>query len=399
MAPYRPRPRTSFLVTAFYRCVFVGSLIMVATLSAGAQTPAPGAQTQAELTAANQIAAARYGAAVTPPEGKVDNVDKLLPIVLALQPDAYDTIAETVAASIEAVRSKKEEKASQEINSSKTKDASKDADPSKAAGASNGKSVLITTRTNTGVLILSARQVRQDIERIREEGQAIVNAKPAKTLFGGPLTVPAILSMAGGIDALVGLFRTNYNFAGGDAEANKLGLQLAVHRALQSKGIDATIDELDIAPADASGFNSLLNELAQLRQKVADKNPAANSREANFVAAADKVLAALQTPGTDGATPAAKMVALLSLDTRAGEILYLSPLKVTASAVTTKKLFSRNSKVHLMLTGLINVAYQSAKGDLLYSATLTLGKKATLNLRKLEDESAADLVLRTSGEK
>lgn len=362
----------ALLLFAFsFHAAISGNLAMATTT---ADQPAPGAQTLAELQAANNIAAARYGAVVVPPAGKVENFEKLLPIVLALQPAAYDKLAASIAGTVAASVEKEK----------------------KDGNALAKKSVLITTRTNTGSLILSAGQIRNDVERIRDEGKLINGGPPTPVVFGAALTIPAILSMASGIDALVGLFRTDYDVASGEAESNKLGLQLAVHRQLRLKNIDAKIDELDLAPVDTAKFNDLLTELAQLRQAVVNKTPAADSREANFVAAADKVLSALQAAGTDGVTPAAKIAALLGLEGNTDAIIYLGPIKITASAVPTKRLFHRNAKVHLILSGLVNVVHQKFDGTIVSSATLTLGEKATLDLRKLEDKSAPALDITTS---
>lgn len=366
---------------ALLHSLLLGSVIVAATPFAKADTPAPGAQTQAELTTANTIAVARYGAAVTPPEGKVENFDKLLPLVLALQPAAYDKLAQLIASRVGDV----------------------------APGT-----VLITTRSNTAALLLSAQQVEQEVQRLVDEGDRLGQAAPEMT-FGGPLTIPAVMSIAGGIDSLVGLFRTNYNVAGGKAEPNKLGLQLAVYRALSASGVAekitkrmavipppsskspvALIDELALASTGNAEFNALLIKLAKLRHTVALSKPADNSPGARFVVAADAVLSALRNAGTDGVTPAARVSLLLEIAKHYGSVLYLDIVEPSATAVTTKRLFSRNAKVHLTLTALVNIALQDKTGNVLASTTLKVGERATLNLRELEASSYPALDIGTS---
>lgn len=330
-----------------------------------AQDPPQTPSALAQLEEANKRAVARYGAAVTPPAGEISDAGKLAHLALSLQPDAYASLAdEIVRLSPVDVKT---------------------------------TIALITTTGDLGMRITSAREIETLLDNLICEGKKFAKEiEPKEEICedeaGAGLTLPSILAVAGAIDSLVGLFRTNYAVASSDVAANKLALQIALSNRWPGQ---ARIDGFELYPEAAVKFSRLLATLGRLRSLVASSSPAEKSPQAAFVAAATAALASLRASGADGIAPAGRIATLLYQTEGLGVVLYVDVVASTGTVLTTKRLFRRNNKVHVYLTGLVNAVYQVVDGRMVALPALRIGEAATLELHQLERKSNRSLMIST----
>lgn len=332
---------------------------MLTTMAARASdTPATAEELYlAKLQTANDIAKARYGDAATPKAGEVAGGDKLAAMALLLEPRAYDKVAADVV----------------------------------ERAPKGDRGIFITSKADVAGLVASARLVQGQIESMICEGKPLAREKPCTQDSRFMLTLPAVMATAGAADSLVGLFRSDYSVSAADLEANLLGLQLAIQRRMSAR---ARIDGLSLYPAGHSDFGNRLLELDRLRADIAATNPKDGTKEAIFVTAVKTVLTQLRTLSDTGIAPAARIGLLLDQTRDLDAVLYVNIIKPTGTAVTTRRLFSLNRKVHLHLTGLVNAVYQ-VSGGAPDSKTYHLGESATLDLRDLESHSYPSLDVKT----
>lgn len=340
------------------------------TSMAWGQEPAPSTPTAIEVriedaTNANALAAALYGAPATPKAGDVAGGDKVANLAQLMQPRAYEKIAVAVQSFV------------------------------------GTETTLLTNRTNIGALMQGAQDVSDALRQLEAEGESFDEAQTPDGRKALIKSVPQMLSRVAELDSIIGMFRADYSISAADLDANTTGLMLAVQRRCGSK---CMVDNLDLVAKPNAEFARVMAELGRLRMTVAakastdDKGP-----EAAFVKAVDTTLASLRTMGADGLTPAARIHSLLNLKEKNPGVIYLGVIAPKATAVTSKRMLSRNHRVHLHFTALVNVIAQKActvsqTGALgvggvksvstvacpaVQSATLRIGERATLDLREL----------------
>jgi hypothetical protein len=344
----------------------------------------------------NKIAKERYGAPVTPKAGDIAGADKLAALAALLQPNAYETLAGTIAGGLEG---------------------------EKLAGP-----LVLTTRNNFGQLIVSARAVHAEVRRLIGIGDNL-DGTPRPQIFGSVTAVSAF-AVLGALETVVGLFRADYAASGAAVDANEPGLLLAIHRACLIKKLECRVDGIDLVPHRPASPNvaaspavpagstaaaavtddenteldKLLEQLALKRAEIAaiaqkdetlaEKN--AQAQRTAFVTAADAMIIAMRSPGDTGVAPLSQVTTLLQLARDMAGVVYLDVIQMSATTVTSKRLFSRNAKVHLHLAGLVNVVLQDTAGELRRSGTLTVGESSILNLRTLEQNEGPALSVVTS---
>ena len=353
-----------------------------------AQAEAQAAQAQAQaqkaeaelkdLQAQNAIAAARFGTPVTPPKGEITGAKDLSSLALLMEPGAYQKLAGMIA----------------------------------QAAPGDAPSILVTARANIGLLMGSAAQVARHLESLGTEGRNLAGSLaldlPAtdgcaplplrEPLFGA--SAPALLSSAGAIDELVGLFRADYTVSTADLDANELGLQLALVRELtRSSPRKVRVDGLDLYPGP-SRLSSCIAWLSMLDARIEQTHPAANSPAAIYHAAVDAVLAALQKPTDTGVSSAAQLAGFLAYYDLLGDdgvVLYVQVVEPAATGVTARRLFSLNNKATLYFSALVNAAYQGRDGSLQASDTYKVAESSWIDFRRLRRDADKQLRIETAG--
>ncbi|WP_454828084.1 hypothetical protein [Pseudoxanthomonas wuyuanensis] len=332
-----------------------------------AQTPAADEQRLKDYETENKIAAQRYGAGATPNTGQVTGADKLSNLASQLQLSAYDTAA------LEIVKALK---------------------PTMP--------VIVTTQKNFGQLTYAAYTARQAIYRTLDVGSGLVPGKPATcpgyvapakpqpgTITFGT-TVPVLLAAAGAIDSIVGLFRTNYDVGSEAIAANELALTLAILR--QAKA-NSTADGITLT-SPSTKLLMCLNEVARLRRDVAATAPQKDTPGSAYIAAADAMLAAMTIPAADGTTVVGKIAEYDSFYDmgQSHGVLFVQIVAPAGTTIATKRLFSRNGKVHIIFSAAINAILEepttAATGPQRASTSLPVIKRTTLDLSKMSDASS-----------
>lgn len=360
-------PRSGKCTTAL--CMFVLGGI---TMASHAQTPTADEQRLKDYETENKIAAQRYGAGVTPNTGQVTGANNLSNLASLLQLSAYNTAASEIASSLAPT-----------------------------------KPVIVTTQENFGQLTYAAYTARQAIHRTLDVGSGLVPGKPAicsgyvapvkpqpgTITFG--TTVPVLLAAAGAIDSIVGLFRTNYEVGSGTIAANELALTLAILR--QASFANSTADGITLT-SPSTKLLTCLNEVARLRRDVAATAPQKDTPGSAYIAAADAMLAAMTAPAADGTTVVGKIAEydnFYDMGQTHG-VLYVQIVAPAGTTIATKKLFSRNGKVHIIFSAAINAILEeptgTATGQRRANVSLPVIKRTTLDLSKMSD-ARSDLTL------
>ncbi|WP_093279832.1 hypothetical protein [Pseudoxanthomonas sp. CF125] len=327
------------------------------------------------LNASNEKAKARYGEPATPKTGAITNADKLGNMALVLQPDAYKNLAKLISI------------------------------PTTIKKPQN---LVITGRPNLGILISTAEQVKLQVEDLVLEGNKLAkkldpkyqsidcpSSPPDPQATFGSLTMASVLAIAGAVEGLVGLFRTDYSIGSNELDANEIGLKLAIRKKLGT----GYIDGLDLYMQSKSDFGKCLQSLSSLRNVISQGDSKADSPYAKFIAATDTIVAALSKPGESGISPAAQIALLIEMSKAindGGGVLYVSAVKPTGYVITTSRLFNKNGKAHLYYTGLVNVAFLVPGDGLQGINAFRLGEKASLDLGRLHKATTSEISITTS---
>ena len=356
--------RLSKRASALYLLVLGGI-----AMTSHAQTLTAAEQRLKDYETENKIAAQKYGAGVTSNTGQVTGADKLSNLASLLQLSAYGSAASEISEALAPT-----------------------------------KPVIVTTQRNFGQLTYAAYTARQAIHRTLDVGSGLVPGKPATcpgyaapgkpqpgaVTFG--TTVPVLLAAAGAIDSIVGLFRTNYDVGSEAIDANELALKLAILR--KSSFANSTADGITLT-SPSTRLLACLNEVARLRRDVAATGPQKETPGSAYIAAADAMLAAMTTPAADGTTVVGKIAEYDSFYDmgQTHGVLYVQIVAPAGTTIATKKLFSRNGRVHIIFSAAINAILEEptapATGPRRASVSLPITKRTTVDLSKLSDASSS----------
>jgi hypothetical protein len=311
----------------------------------------------AAATTANNLAEAKFAPPLTPKTGAIESAGQLVSMAILLEPKAYDKIAKLI-----------------EVPAGLTP-----------------KNIVVTNRKELGVLISAAEDVNRQIEQLIAEGNRIQDKDKLQQLSF--ITVGTALAVAGAVEGLVGVFRTNYAVSSSELEASDLQLELAIIR--NSKA--GTIDGVDLYADPDSAFLKRIESLAGLRNSIA-RNLADDREAKKFVAASDTVTSALLKPAENGVSPAAHIASLISTGDKirnGGAVLYVSVVKPTGTVVTTQKYFRRNGIAHVYFTGLVTAVFEVPNTGLQKPMTFTIGESASIDLAKLHKSAVDNLSVQT----
>src|SRR5690606_27604204 len=113
-----------------------------------------------------------------------------------------------------------------------------------------------------------------------------------------------------------------------------------------------------------------------------------------YIAAADAMLTAMTTPAADGTTVVGKIAEYDSFYDKGQThgVLYLQIVAPAGTTIATKKLFSRNGKVHIIFSAVINAILEeptdAEDGPRRANVSLPVSKRTTLDLSQMSDATS-----------
>jgi hypothetical protein len=356
-------------------CIVVASLLVFASPCVRAQATtdpqvaadnAATARLNAEtarINAENTNVAAKYGTPATAPTGTITNPDKFSALTQWAHAQALGELGETAFTNV--------------------------SKPFEQGGKCFGKSVFVTSVADGRPAAVVASSIKDQLEKFTA---ALKEPKRGPSIESLTTGVAAIRGAIGTLDSLVGLFRADYTIADMATTSDDLALRMKVGKRLADTlgWPRVRIDGLSRAPVTtlplmtAYGNFDTARADATTRNK-SEKDPARKAELAAIIAAADAFDKAITTQPTTAGGQSPLVAAALALDNpQPTSCVLFVTYSIATSAITRKRLLSRNDHVTAAMGGLLKLVLFDDTGAFVVADVITLKSKLSQDLKELE---------------
>lgn len=317
----------------------------------------------ARINAENTNIAAKYGAPATAPTGTITNPDKFGALTQWAHAKALDDLSNTTLSGVRAALGQ--------------------------GGACQGHAVFVTSVADGRPASAVASSIKDQLERLTS---ALKEPRRGPTIESLTGATAAIRGVVGTLDSLVGLFRADYTIVDLATSADELALRIKIaSRLAPTVGWpNVRVDGLSRAPVDSLPLMVTYRAFDTARADAASRNksakdPARKAELAAILATAEAFDKAITTQPTAAGGQSPLVAAALALNNPPPSacVLFVT-YSISASAITRKRLLSRNDHVTAAIGGLLKLALFSENGTLLVADVIPLKSKLSQDLKALE---------------